>query len=119
MAEQHLLHLEGGDILATAADGILQAIDKAEITERIAHHTVAGVEPAAAPCLFGYFRHAEVTGSEGELLMGAQKKLTGLVVRDIVILATANPCVEAMDDLAHVSGALLRERAADHKIGLR
>jgi hypothetical protein len=49
MAQQHLLHLERGDVLAAPADRILEPIDEPEIGVGLADDPIAGVEPQVSP----------------------------------------------------------------------
>src|SRR5688572_19539850 len=49
MAGEGSLDLEGGDVLARAADDVLQAIDEMQATVGAAAHRIPGVEPAVAP----------------------------------------------------------------------
>src|SRR5262245_49974403 len=45
--------LEGGDVLAGAADDVLAPVDEVQLPVRPAPHGVTGVEPAAAPGFLG------------------------------------------------------------------
>ena len=48
VACQRVLHLDGGDVLATGNDDVLRPVQQLDVTIRVAHPEVAGVEPAAA-----------------------------------------------------------------------
>ncbi len=48
MAIEHLLDLEGGDVLAAGDDDVLGAVLDLDIAVGMAHAEIAGVEPAAA-----------------------------------------------------------------------
>ncbi len=78
MTQKHLLDLERGDIFAAAADGVLQAVYKAEGTVGLADDAVAGVKPTVAESLGGLVGHREIAGGEGELFVGSQNELAGL-----------------------------------------
>ena len=78
MAEQHLLDLEGRNILAAAADGVLQAVDETKISVPVAHDAIAGVKPAVAERLGGLVGHGEIAGGEGERLVGVHDQFAGL-----------------------------------------
>src|SRR5262249_7804796 len=64
VAEQALLDFEGGDILATAPDGVLEAIDEPKIAIGLANDSIPGVKPAIAPRFGGFLRRTEVSGCE-------------------------------------------------------
>src|SRR5262249_25808818 len=49
VAEQDLLDFEGRDILTTAPDGVLEAIDEPKIAIGLANDSIPGVKPAIAP----------------------------------------------------------------------
>ena len=51
MAEQLDLDLIGRDVLAAAADRVLQAVDEMVVAVGVAEEGIAGVEPAVAPGL--------------------------------------------------------------------
>src|SRR5215813_2003664 len=58
VAEQDLLDFEGRDILATAPDGVLEAIDKPKIAIGLSNNSVPCVEPGMAPRFGGFLRSA-------------------------------------------------------------
>src|SRR5262249_17691583 len=64
VAEQDLLDFEGRDILTTAPDGVLEAIDEPKIAIGLANDSIPGVEPA--PRFGGFLRRTEISGCEGE-----------------------------------------------------
>ena len=91
MAQQHLLDLVRRDVLAAAADRVLDPVDEAEGAVGVAHHPVAGVEPQVAPGLDGLLGHAEVAAGEGERLVGAQQQFAGLARRQLDIVRRRRP----------------------------
>ncbi len=64
MLGERRLHLERGDVLAGAADDVLQAVYEMQLPVGTAAHGVAGVEPAPAPRVLGRLRVLAVAGEE-------------------------------------------------------
>src|SRR6185369_69021 len=78
------LHLQRGDVLAGAADDVLDPVDEVELAVLGAAHRVAGVEPAAVPGLFGGGRILEVARKEAAPGVGSpltNQQLRGLFVK--------------------------------------
>src|SRR5918999_3810688 len=70
MAGEHGFDLERGDVLAYAADDVLQAIDEMQAAVGSAAHRVAGMEPALPPRLIGSHRVFEITREETAARIG-------------------------------------------------
>ncbi len=118
MAEQHLLHLVGRDVLAAPADGVLDPVDEAERAVGLAHHAIAAMEPEVAPGFDGLLGHAEVTGSEGVRLVGAQHQLPCLAGGQLHVTVIHDTRVEARPDPAHQTAARAVGFSGDDEIGL-
>ena len=71
---QHFLHLDGGDVLPAADDDVLAPVGELDVTIRVDHREVAGVEPAAAEGVLGGLVVIEVTGHDG---VGTHQDLAG------------------------------------------
>src|SRR5512145_3407539 len=81
MAGKRRLDFQGGDVLAGAADDVLQAVDEVQRAVGPATHRVPGVEPAVAPRMLGRRVVLEVTGKEPAPRIGAgvaHEQLTAL-----------------------------------------
>ena len=111
MAQQDLLDLEGGDVLAAPADRVLQPVDELEIAVGLANDAVAGMEPQVPPGLDRLLGRAEIARREGEGRLGAQHQLARRAVRDLVVLAVDHARGEALEDAAHGAGLLVGDLA--------
>ena len=117
MAEQDLLDLEGGNVLAAPADRVLEPIDEAEIAVGLAHDTIAGVEPAIAPGLGGFLRRAEVFIGKCQRLVGPHHQLARRSVGGVLAAIVDDARIEALEHRPHQSGLLVLDRRAEDEIG--
>src|SRR6476646_9442264 len=119
MAEQYLLDLEGGDILAPTPDGVFETIDKPKIAVGLADDPVTRVEPEVAPRFDGFVGRTEISGCECERIVRPHDKFAGGIVRHVIILIVDHAGLEAFEDRAHQSRLLVLYGRAQHKIGFR
>jgi hypothetical protein len=82
------------------------------------HHTIAGMEPQIAPRLDSLVRHAEIARGEGEGLVSAQHELAWDAVGQRSVRVIDHPRLEPVDNWAHRSPTLARQRAAQYEIRL-
>src|SRR5688572_8241145 len=64
MTGERSLDFERGDVLACAADDVLQPVDEVQAAVGPAPHGVAGMEPPVAPRLFSAFLIFQITRKE-------------------------------------------------------
>src|SRR6516164_5586390 len=119
VAEQDLLDFEGRDILTTAPDGVLEAIDKPKIAIGLADNSISRVEPEIAPRFGGFLRRTEISGCERERIIRPHHEFAGLIVRDVIALIVDHTGLEAFEHRAHQSWLLVLDGRAQYEIGFR
>ena len=72
------LDLEGGDVLAAAADRVVHPVDEVEVAVLVFAERVAGVKPAAAPGFGGAVGHPVVAEVQRTWLVAAHDHLADL-----------------------------------------
>src|SRR5438034_85926 len=117
VTEEDLFDLMRRDILAAAADRILEAVHKAEVAVLVTDDPVAGVEPEVSPGLDSLLGHSEITGRKCERLVGAEHELAGLAGGDFDVVGIDDARLETVDDTPHRPRLLRRRRCADHEVG--
>src|SRR5262249_3492279 len=110
---------EGRDILATAPDGVLEAIDKPEIAVGLAYDSIPGVEPEIAPRFGGFLRRTEIPRCERERIIRPHHEFAGRVVRDVIALIVNHAGLKAFEHRAHQSPLLLLDSRAQYETGFR
>src|SRR5215470_11333226 len=119
VAEQNLLDFEGRDILTTAPDGVLEAIDKPKIAIGLANNSVPCVEPEIAPRFGGFLRRAEISGCEREWIVRPHYEFAGRIVCDVIALIVDHEGLKALEYWAHQSRLLVLNGRTQYEIGFR
>src|SRR5215475_14721467 len=119
VAEQDLLDFEGRDILTTAPDGVLEAIDKPKIAVGLAYDSIPGVEPEIAPRFGGFLRSAEISGCEREWIIRPHHEFAWRIVCDVIALTPDHAGLETFEHCAQQSWLLVLDGRTQYEIGFR
>src|SRR5262249_58716681 len=119
MAEQDLLDFERRDILTTAPDGVLEAIDKPKIAIRLAHNPIPCVEPEIAPGFGGFLRSAEISGCEREWIIRPHYEFAGRIICDVIAFIVDHAGLEAFEHRAHPPWLLVLDGRTQYEISFR
>ena len=95
MAQRLGFHLERRDVLAAAANAVLEAIDEEKVAVVVATKRVAGVEPAVAPRRGRRLRVAVIAGRQFPGPRGAQDQFTHLPVGHFDVVCVHHPRLDA------------------------
>src|SRR6516225_339812 len=117
VAEQDLLDFEGRDVLTTAPDGVLEAIDKPKIAIGLANNSIPCVEPEIAPRFGGFLRSAEISSCEREWIIRLHHEFAGRFVYDIDILIVDHAGLKAFEHRTHQSRLLVLDCRTEYEIG--
>jgi len=93
------LHFEGGNILTTPTNGILETIDE-EITSIPLAKGVAGMEPAISPGSCCALRVQIVAVVDDPWLRRPQNQFADFAVRKLAIVSVHNPDLDALASTA-------------------
>ena len=95
MAGKRGLDLECGDVLASAADDVLQPVDEVQAAVGPTPHRVAGVEPAVAPGVRRRLVVFQVSGKEAATRIRpgmADEQLAVVFNLDLKVFPEENQC---------------------------
>src|SRR5215470_12091187 len=119
VTEQDLLDFEGRDILTTAPDCVLEAIDEPKIAVGLAHDPITCVEPEIAPRLAGLLRSAEISSCEREWIIRLHHEFAGRFVCDIAVLIVDHAGLKAFEHWTHQSRLLVLDGRTQYEVCFR
>src|SRR5262249_49366761 len=119
MAEQDLLDFERRDILTTAPDGVLEAIDKPKIAAGLANNSIPCVEPEIAPRFGGFLRSAEISGCEREWIIRPHYEFAGRIICDVIAFIVDHAGLEAFEHRAHPPWLLVLDGRTQYEVSFR
>ena len=115
MRADHLLDLERRDVLAPAADAILDPIDEVEPAAGIESACIAGVKPQVLPGFDALLRHPLITGHEAPRQLGTNDDLADLLRRKGPVVGIEDPHLEELFEDGARAARL--ERVAGNAVG--
>src|SRR6478672_939717 len=91
---------EGGDVLASAPDRILDPVDKKIVSIVVPAKTITGVKPAVAPCRCGRFRIRKISVRHGPWTIGPQYQLAHTAHCNLAVMLVNDARLNAWPQLA-------------------
>src|SRR5215203_1092705 len=118
MGVYRLLDLVARNVLATAADRVLDPVHVGKVTVLAANDAVPRVKPEVAPRLNGSFGVAPIARRDAVWFAVAHYQLPRFSIRHLLVVFVNDPHLETFDLAPHAAGSLFGGRRPYHVVEL-